>query len=69
MYASGSVMASVAFAFVHETIRNGKASGVGIFGVSDSRVQNVGRVQLRKLITLGRVHTEGSNDMERADKH
>jgi hypothetical protein len=53
MYASGSVMASVAFALVHETIRNDKTSGVGIFGVGDSRVWRVGRVQLKILITLG----------------
>jgi hypothetical protein len=53
MYASGSVMASVAFALVHETIRDGETSGVGIFGVGDSRVRNVGHVELKKLITFG----------------
>ena len=63
MFASGFVMASIASALVHET------SGVGIFGVGDSHVRNVGRVQLRNLITLGWVHTEGFNDIERADKH
>ena len=69
LFASGSVVASVAFALVHETIRDGKTGGVGIFGVSDSRVQNVGRVQLKKLITFGRVHTERLNDIGCADKH
>ena len=53
MFASGSVMALVAFALVHETIRDGETSGVGIFGVGDSRVRNVGHVELKILITLG----------------
>jgi hypothetical protein len=40
-------MASVASALVHET------SGVGIFGVGDSRVRNVGRVQFEKFDYVG----------------
>ena len=69
MSASGSVMASVAFTLAHETIRNGKTGGIGIFGVGDSRIRNVGHVGLKNLITLGRVRTEGFSDIERADKH